>query len=170
MSQVDLLSYSQSDWLLCSLFFTFITQGDFSTATFYRQQFLNTLKDTFASNFCFIFPSKFILVFSHHDLVTRVYSQRIASGCQEQIVYKIWSMSYLAVLNMLSHTFPLPNFTLVIMRILSWDFCGSWKQNLLNEGSAKLNIHVSSRLHTIYVLTQVCTLNCFWGAFSLKNT
>lgn len=104
VSQVDLPSHIQSDWLLPFLFFTFITQRDFPTATFYRQQFLNTLKYTFVSNFCFIFASNFILVFSHHDLVTHVYSQSIVPGCQEQTVYRTWSTSYLAVLNMLSHT------------------------------------------------------------------
>lgn len=104
VSQVDLPSHIQSDWLLPFLFFTFITQTDFPTATFYRQQFLNTLKDTFVSNFCFIFASDFILVFSHHDLVTHVYSQSIVPGCQEQTLYRTWSTSYLAVLNMLSHT------------------------------------------------------------------
>lgn len=104
VSQVDLPSHILSDWLLPFLFFTFITQMDFPTTIFCRQQFLNTLKDTFVSNFCFIFASNFILVFSHHDLVTHVYSQSIVPGCQEQTVYRTWSMSYLAVLNMLSHT------------------------------------------------------------------
>lgn len=147
------------------IFYFYNTSGIFNS-TFYRQQFLNNLKDIFVSNFYSTFASNFILVFSHHHLATHTYSQRIAFGCQEQIVYQIWSMSYLAALNMLSRTLPLPNFTLVLMSILSWEFCGSWKQTFLKDDSVKLNIHFSSRLHTIYVLTQVCKFNHFLRAFS----
>lgn len=110
VSQVHLPSHIQSDWLLPSLFFTSITQGDFSTATFYRKQFLEHSKRYFCIQYWFYFCIQF-LVFRHHDLVTHVYSKRIASGCQEQTVYRIWRMSYLVTLNMLSHTLPLPNFT-----------------------------------------------------------
>lgn len=75
--------------LFSALFiFYFYNTGDFPTATFYRQQFLNTLKDTPVSDFSFIFASNFIFAFSHHDSVTHVYSQRIAPGCQEQIVHR----------------------------------------------------------------------------------
>lgn len=93
------------------IFYFYNTSGIFNS-NFYRQQFLNNLKDIFVSHFYFIFASNCTLVFSHHHLETHIYSQRIAFGCQEQIVYRIWSMSYLAALNMLSCTLPLPNSTL----------------------------------------------------------
>lgn len=70
------------------IFYFYNTSGIFNS-TFYRQQFLNNLKDIFVSNFYFTFASNFILVFSHHHLATHTYSQRIAFGCQEQTVYRI---------------------------------------------------------------------------------
>lgn len=78
----------QSDCLLSLLFFIFIAERAFSTATFYEQEFLKALKNVFVPNSYFIFfVPNLISVLNHYDLVTHIHSQSIVTECQEQIAY-----------------------------------------------------------------------------------